>query len=183
MDEQTAKQVKGSVVVSAVASIIMGIIFFCNPLLTGVTLCYFIGAMTLVGGIFKMLFCFRGGPSAGLLLVDGLLCFLLGLLFVSRPDAVATLMVVFMGMYVIMHGIALIGGGMACMKAKVSGGIPVLIMGILLLVLGANLMFAPFTFIMILAGVSLVLDGICMLAMAGSLGANVQQARDQLNNN
>ena len=180
MEDRIVKQVKTGVIISSVASIIMGIMFLANPLLTGFSLCYCIGAMTLISGLFEMVFCFSAGPGAGVLFLDGLLNLLMGSLFVSRPDAVATLLVVFMGMYVIMHGCVLLTGGFACLKAKVPGGVAVLVMGALLLILGLNLMFAPFTFIMVMAGVSLLLDGVCELCMLGSLGQRVKEAQAQL---
>ena len=68
MVNETFHQVKGSVIASGIASILLGILFLGHPLLTGVSFCYFIGGLLVIAGIAKVIFCVTSaeGPASSI---------------------------------------------------------------------------------------------------------------------
>ena len=180
MNEQVLKQMKGSVIASGVVCIVLGFIFLCEPVFSGLTICYFLGAMILVGGLAKVICAFRAAEGAGIIFVDGLLCAIFGILCLARPDVIATILTVFTGVLVIAHGATTLDGGVALMRAKMGGGVLVIIMSVLLIFAGAYMMFAPFALIMIVSGITLLVDGIFIIIFVLFLGKRIQEAKRSL---
>ncbi len=181
MYEQAMKQMKGSIIASGVVCILMGIIFLANPVFSGLSICYFLGALILVGAIAKIICSFRAGEGAGILFVDGLLCGIFGVLCLARPDIIATILTVFAGALVIAHGATTLEGGVALMRAKGGlSGIILIVMSVLLIIAGVYMMFAPFALIMIISGITLVVDGIFIIVFVMCFGKAINDAKNSL---
>ena len=178
--ETLVVRTKGMIVVSSIASIILGILFLAEPVLSGLTFGYFIGAMFVIGGIARVVLCIGQSQNNGGSLVGGLLMLLIGALCISNPSAIASFIAIITGLFVVADGAMGISAGSACMRAKVGGGVFIIIMSAILIVCGVYIMFAPFGFIMIVAGISLIVDGVFSIAFAGKLGKMVHDAKISL---
>lgn len=174
-------RLKGNVIASGIISIILGILFLLNPIISGFTLCYFIGAMILVGGIIKMVMSFSQTYDASSSFVGGLLAFFLGLLCIIRPDIIWDFLTILAGIFVIADGAKGFSDGVICMRAKVGGGVVLIIASILLMICGVFLMFMPFTFIMVMAGIVLLVNGIFSLIFIAAFSDRVEEAKHTLN--
>ena len=180
MNNETLQRVKGSVIASGIASILLGILFLAEPLLTGVSICYFIGGLLVIVGITKVIFCFVNVEGPAPSIIGGVILFLFGLLCLTRPDVIAGLLTVMAGIYIIVDGAATLSEGIFAVRSKISGGIAVVIFSIIFMICGFYVMFAPFTFIMVVAGIVMILDGIFNLVFVGVMSKRINEAKKAL---
>ena len=171
---------KGMIIVSGIASIILGILFLAQPVISGVTFCYFIAAMFVIGGISRIIMCIGNSQNNSGSLVGAILMLLIGFLCFARPDIVASFVTVLTGLFVACDGAVAMSAGFACTRAKVGGGVFIIIMSVLLMICGMYLMFAPFGYIMIISGIALIIDGVFGIILAGKLGKMVHEAKGAL---
>ena len=174
---ETMHQAKGSVIAGGIASILLGILFLAEPLLTGVSICYFIGVLLVVAGIMKMIFCFANAEGAAPSIIGGVILFLFGLLCLNRPDVVASILTIMAGIYIIADSSTKLSEGAFAVRANIGGGAIVVVCSIIFMVCGFFIMFAPFTFIMVLAGVVMILDGIFNLIFVAVLSKKINDAK------
>ena len=179
MFESTFKRVKGSVIASGIASIILGILFLMMPSFSALTICFYIGIMLAIVGIVKMIFCFLQEKGIASSFIGGLLMFLLGIACLYRPDLLADFLTILAGIYVIASGVLTLGEGITCVRAKIGGGVFIVIMSIILIICGFYLMFAPFSYIMIMAGIVLIVDGIFNFILVGALKDRINEAKEE----
>lgn len=177
MHNETLHRVKGSVIASGIASILLGILFLAEPLLAGVSICYFIGGLLVIAGIAKVIFCCVNVEGVASSIIGGVVLFLFGLLCLSRPDVIASLLTVMAGIYIIADGAATLSEGIFAVRNKISGGVVVVIFSIIFMICGFYIMFAPFTFIMVVSGVVMIFDGIFNLVFVGVMSKRIDEAR------
>ena len=171
---------KSMIIVSAIASIILGVLFLAEPAISGAVFCYFLAAMFVIGGVARIVMCIGNSQNNGGSLVGAILMLLIGIMCVARPDIVASFITVMTGMFVACDGAVAMSAGFACTRAKIGGGAFIIVMSVILMVCGIYLMFAPFGYIMIMAGISLIVDGVFSIVFAGKLGGMVHDAKGAL---
>ena len=178
MLESTLNRIKGAIVANGIASIILGILFLVFPVGSGFMLCYFVGALIFIAGIAKIVLAFKSKVDVAFPFVTGLLMVLLGLLCLFRPDSIASFLTILAGVYVVADGAAALTDGIAITRAKVGGGVFIIIMSVLLMICGLYIMFAPFTYIVLVAGIVLIVDGIFNLIFVGAMKRQIQEAKE-----
>ncbi len=174
MKNSILSQVKGSIIASGIASILLGLLFWFNPVLFGLSIGYFAGIVFVAVGIAKVVFSFASPEGVAGSIIGGVVFFLLGLLCLFRPDVIADLLTIMAGIYVIVDASTILSQGIYAAKAKIPGGIPVIIFSILFMICGFYVMFAPFSFIMQVAGIVMVLDGIFNLVFVAVMSKNLK---------
>ena len=177
MRNETIHQAKGSIIASGIASIILGILFLAEPLLTGVSICYFIGVLLAITGIMKVIFCFASAEGVAPSIIGGVVLFLFGLLCINRPDVIVGILTVMAGIYIIADGSSKLSEGIFAVRSHISGGVAVIVCSIILMICGFFIMFAPFTFIMVLSGIVMILDGIFNLVFVGAISKKINEAK------
>ena len=181
MHNETLHRAKGSIIASGIASIILGILFLSEPLLAGVSICYFIGGLLVIAGITKVIFCCINVEGVAMSIVGGVVLFLFGLLCLTRPDVIASLLTVMAGIYVIADAAATLSEGIFAVRNKISGGVVLVIFSIIFMICGFYIMFTPFTFIMVVSGVVMICDGIFNLVFVGVMSKRINDAQQALN--
>ena len=181
MLNETFQRAKGSIIATGIASILLGILFLAEPLIAGVSICYFVGTLLVITGIAKMIFCFTSAQGAAPSIIGGVILFLFGLLCLTRPDIIASILTIMAGIYIIADGAATFSEGVFAVRAKISGGIAVVICSIIFMICGFVIMFAPFTFIMEVSGIVMILDGIFNLVFVGVMSKRINDAKQALN--
>ncbi len=171
------RQLKGTVIVSGIASILLGILFLSSPLLAGLSFCYFIGGLLVATGIAKMFFSMPSADGPAPSILDGVILFLFGLLCFSMPGVVANIITVMSGMYIIADGANTFSKGMYAIRAKISGGVLLVIFAVIFMICGFFVMFAPFSFIMVLSGIVMVFEGIFNLILAATIGKKLEEVQ------
>lgn len=177
MSNELLQRVKGSAVASGIASILLGVLFLAQPLLTGVSICYFIGGILVIVGIMKMIFSFTNAEGPASSIAGGVILFLFGLLCFNRPDVIIGLLTVMAGVYIIADGTRILSEAIFAVRAKIVGAAVVVVLAIIFIICGFCIMFAPITFIMELSGVVMILDGIFNLVFVGAMSKKITEAR------
>ncbi len=179
MIQETFSRARGSIIVGGIAAIILGILFLSQPLLAGVSICYFIGAMLAIAGVANIIFSIASKQEGGQSILLGVILLLFGIVCLARPDVIANLLTIMAGIYVIADGAMTFSDGIFCVRNKIGGGVLVVIMSVILIIAGFYMMFASFAFIMVLSGIALIADGVFSFVVAVALGKQIREAKDE----
>ncbi len=155
------KKIKWETVLTAIMAIVVGIVFIVTPVSSGAVLCYVAGVMLLALGIYFFVKFFTARLAMPGFLVYGIMLMLLGIFCLVRPDMVLGVITVVFGIYLVLDGMFKVRDGIQCVRDHIKGGWMLFILAALTIVLGVIVMFGSFDSIMIMAGVSLIIDGVC----------------------
>ncbi|SDZ75962.1 HdeD family acid-resistance protein [Microbulbifer marinus] len=122
-----------------ILTIILGVVALMAPSITGLSIAVFIGALVLVGGIFRLIWSFRAGSfGRGLVSIAlGVLTVLAGVIMLSNPLLAAGMLTVLLAIYFIVDGIAevLTGFGSSPESGRgwlILGGMVSILLGVIL---------------------------------------------------
>ena len=87
------------------------------------------------------------------------------------------LLTVIFGIFIVIDGSTSIADSIECARAHVEGWVGMLILSVVTVVLGGLVMFGPFDTVMIFAGISLIIDGICDIIMICVFSHKVREAK------
>ncbi len=177
MVKETFRQIKGGIIVSGIASILLGILFLGQPLLSGVSFCYFIGGLLVIAGIANVIFGITNADGTAPSILSGVILFLFGLLCFNRPDVIVGIMAMMAGIYIIADAANIMSQGIYAVRTKTSGGVVAIVFAVILMICGFYVLFAPFGFIMTVAGFSMILEGIFTLVFVGALSKKLNEAK------
>ncbi len=102
----------GWVLLNAACNIVLGLVFLLHPLITATVIPWLAGAFVIAYGVFACVAAFKLrklGSSWGLMLANGIVSLLCGVVFVVLPDVFA----LFLGMLLIMRGVTMAAYGVA----------------------------------------------------------------------
>lgn len=171
------KRIKWETVLMALTAIIVGIAFIAAPASSGAVIVYLAGALLLCIGIycfvkfFTMRFTLPGFMFAGIILM------LVGVFFLVRPGVVQGVLTVLFGVYLILDGLFKVREGIECVRLHVKGSWSMFVLAAVTVVLGLLVMFGTFADIMIIAGTSLIIDGVMDIFTTIYLSAYVHKAK------
>lgn len=148
-----------------------GIVVFCNPAESYMTLSVMFGILMLVTGVSELVvavtshnfFAMRGYSVAG-----GILDLLIGIFLCSYPGVTLVVLPVILGVYMLYHSFMLIGFGSDLKAFRVKGSGYAIAGGIILLILSTLILINPFHFgtsaVVILTGAALLVMGFAFIA-------------------
>ena len=84
------------------------------------------------------------------------------------------------GLFLIIDGLSKVQDGVYCARDKVKGWWVLVLDAILMVVLGAIVMFGTFEYVMIFAGISLIVDGVRNFITTAVFASKVRKARKEL---
>ncbi|MDO5112167.1 MAG: DUF308 domain-containing protein [Clostridia bacterium] len=148
--------------------ILLGLVMIIWPDASRSIACYALGAMTALYGVIR-LFVYFTSPERELMggdLLLGIIAGLLGLLIILRANAIMTILVALLGIFVITDSVVKIFYCLQLKRAGLSGWKGYLTGMCVLLAVGVFMLFDPFSSanaMIICAGVFLFLDGVCNL--------------------
>ncbi len=147
-----------------------GIVVFCNPVESYLTLSILFGVVMLASGIVELVVAFSSRNyfmMRGYNIVGGILDVIVGIMLCSMPSVTAVLLPIFLGIWVMYHSFMIIGfaGDLSAFNVRGSGwGIA---SGIVLLLLSILIIFKPFSVgtaaVVILTGIALIVLGAIMI--------------------
>ncbi|MCR4859068.1 MAG: DUF308 domain-containing protein [Bacteroidales bacterium] len=133
------KSTKIFLALSGILLIILGVVCICNPAETLFTSAWLIGLLTLLSGIFTMIFTFRTQrflPNSGSRMLSALLQIILGILFLSHKALLSASLPVIFAFWIIIEGITLAIESFDFKKVGFSAWWCILLLGICAAVLG-----------------------------------------------
>lgn len=153
--------------ITSVILVFFGFYLLFNPELALTTLTLWIGLFVLLGGVLALTG--LGYERSGLLLFDGIIGIVFGLLLLSTSmfDAAEVMIVLFFGLWILFRGLNKIIQAIRARKDGLSGWYIILIMGILEIIFGViafiNPIIAVFA-IAVIIGLDLIVSGIASIA-------------------
>jgi len=162
-----------------------GIVVFCNPLESYLTLSLLFGIVMLVTGVVELIVAVSSRNyfmMRSYNIVGGILDLMVGILLCAMPTITAALLPIFLGIWVMYHSFMLIGLFGDLNMFNVPGAGWGIAGGVLLLILSVLIIFRPFfgaAVVVILTGVALIVIGVIMIAVSlrlRSLHRSVQQS-------
>lgn len=148
-----------------------GIVVFCNPAESYMTLSVMFGILMLATGVAELIvavtshnfFAMRGYSVAG-----GIMDLLIGIFLCSYPGVTIVVLPVILGVYLLYHSFMLIGFGSDLKAFRVEGNGYAIAGGTILLILSILILINPFNFgtsaVVILTGTALLVMGFAVTA-------------------
>lgn len=159
--------------ITGILSIIAGIVVFCKPIESYLTLSIMFGILMLVSGIVELAV---SGTSRnyfttrGYNIINGILNLLLGLFLCCYPGVTVVMLPVFLGVWMMFNSFTIIGLGSDMDSFRVRGSGWVIAGGVILLLLSLGIIFFPLTLgtasVIVLTGCLLIVFGIIVIALS-----------------
>lgn len=150
-----------------------GIVVFCNPVESYLTLSIMFGVLMLVTGIVELVVASTSRnyfAMRGYSIIGGICDLLLGVLMCCYPGMTLVLLPVMLGVYMLYHSFMIIGFGSDLQAFRVPGAGWSIVLGILFLLLSIFVLINPFSIgigaVIVLTGVSMLLLGAAFVAGA-----------------
>lgn len=155
------KRIKWESLITAIMAILIGVAFVVWPQNTGNVLCYISGVIFIILGVSAIIRSIAMGLAISAeYMVFGLALLLGGIFCLVRPDAVKGIITVIFGVYLVADGISKMRYGVICSRSQVRGSWVLFIISVLTVALGCVVMFGSFDSVMLIAGISLIVDGV-----------------------
>jgi len=162
MIKEYLKKIKWETLFTAVFAIAIGILFLIFPSSTSNVLCYVAGGIFLALGIVYFTRFLTGEFIFGsYVLIFSILLAVFGLFCIIKPSTIKAIITVVFGLFLVLDGVVKMQEGIECARANVKNWWIMIALSMLTITLGVVVMFGTFDNVMIFAGISLIIDGIC----------------------
>jgi len=158
---------KGSSVLMAAITFILGLILVIFPGTATVTLCLILGIALMVLAVVAAIFYFKDRGDANkrgiVTLIIAAVAFLLGLWMVISPVFWVRFLFIIFGLLMLYHGFVDISNALAMKNGGMQRWWIYLIMAVITMILGIVVIIAPFitmTFMVVLCGIALIFDAV-----------------------
>ena len=168
-------------IIAAILAIVVGVLFIILPKDSADVLCLIVGILLICAGAFTLVANIFSGFFLGAhLLIVGIMLILLGTFCLTNPENIMKVLTVLFGLYIVIDGATSIVDSVYCAKAKIKGWGLLLVLAILSIRLGTAVMFSTFDTIMIFAGCSLIIDGVCDIVETIVFSHKIKEAKKKL---
>lgn len=163
------EKMKTNLILNALLTILIGILFIANPGRSGILIAAIAGAVILISGIIDVIR-FLGTKnrdmSASGVLVLGIAKLILGVIILTHTGAMLTLLIYLFGLFVLFGGIHSLSGALRLKKSDISGWPAHLTLAVLIIAAAVFMLFFPFAVVetaITISGVILIVDGVTEL--------------------
>ena len=168
-------------IIAAILAIVVGVLFIILPKDSADVLCLIAGILLIFAGAFTLVaYIFSGFFLGAHLLIVGIMLILFGTFCLTNPENIMKVLTVLFGLYIVIDGATSIVDSVYCAKAKIKGWGLLLVLAILSIGLGTAVMFSTFDTIMIFAGCSLIIDGVCDIIETIVFSHKIKEAKKKL---
>ena len=166
------KCLKWRSLIIAFSAILIGLLFILTPQTSADVICYVAGILLLASGIAAVVSYLASGRLFGsYALVSGIVLLVCGVFCLLRPEVIQGLLTVIFGVFLVIDGMVTLQDGIDCARAKLA---------VITIALGCVILFGKFDSIMLLAGISLIVDGMFDLIATLAFSKRVREARQKL---
>ena len=159
--------------ITGILSIIAGIVVFCNPIESYITLSIMFGILMLISGIVELVVSTTSRNyfiTRSYSIVGGILDLLIGLFLCCYPRITLVVLPVILGVWMMFHSFMIIGLGSDMDSFRVRGSGWVIAGGVILLLLSFGITFFPLTLgtasVVILTGCAFIFFGALLIALS-----------------
>lgn len=166
MEKKSLKTYKTWAIVLSAVTMVLGLVMICWPNISAVAICYLMGAVCIVVGIYEIIRYFDLGLIGVLFRYDlflGIMSVLAGILLVLHPDGGVVILPVVLGFYIILASVFSIQISTEARHFGFSGWWGALLLGIAGAILGVLMILDPFrgaAALMVFTGISLLVTGV-----------------------
>lgn len=172
------KRAKWESIVIAVVTFILGLVCVLMPAESASVLTVIFGVALVITGITLFVqFVMLGGFIAGNLLAMSIALLMCGVLCLLRPDLVQGFLTVLFGAYILVDSLVALSDSLVCASARVSGWVVMFVCSLVTAVLGIIVMFAGFEWVMMFAGISLMIEAARRFVITITMSGKVRQAK------
>ena len=176
------KKIKWETLITALFAIAIGIVFIVMPQSSADVTCIVLGSILVALGAFLLALYLLSFVSLSHLLLLGILLVTTGILFLTQPGIMKNLFSIVLGLFLIVDGIIKFENGISCTSAKVKGSWLLYVMAICSVALGFVVVFGSFDYVMLLCGISLVIDGVFDIVTTIVFSSYVRKTEKQIKN-
>ena len=158
---------------TGILSIIAGIIVFCNPIESYLTLSIMFGILMLISGIVELVVSATSRnyfTTRGYSIANGILNLILGIFLCCYPRVTMLALPVILGVWMLLNSFTIIGLGSDMDSFRVRGSGWVIAGGVILLLLSLGITFFPLTLgtasVVILTGCAFIFFGALLIALS-----------------
>ena len=175
------KCLKWRSLIIAFSAILLGLLFILTPQTSADVICYVAGILLLASGIAAVVSYLASGRLFGsYALVSGIVLLVCGVFCLLRPEVIQGLLTVIFGVFLVIDGMVTLQDGIDCARAKLGGWWVLAALAVITIALGCVILFGKFDSIMLLAGISLIVDGVFDLIATLAFSKRVHEARQKL---
>ena len=175
------KCLKWRSLIIAFSAILIGLLFILTPQTSADVICYVAGILLLASGIAAVVSYLASGRLFGsYALVSGIVLLVCGVFCLLRPEVIQGLLTVIFGVFLVIDGMVTLQDGIDCARAKLGGWWVLAALAVITIALGCVILFGKFDSIMLLAGISLIVDGVFDLIVTLAFSKRVREARQKL---
>ncbi len=175
------KCLKWRSLIIAFSAILIGLLFILTPQTSADVICYVAGILLLASGIAAVVSYLASGRLFGsYALVSGIVLLVCGVFCLLRPEVIQGLLTVIFGVFLVIDGMVTLQDGIDCARAKLGGWWVLAALAVITIALGCVILFGKFGSIMLLAGISLIVDGVFDLIATLAFSKRVREARQKL---
>ena len=175
------KCLKWRSLIIAFSAILIGLLFILTPQTSADVICYVAGILLLASGIAAVISYLASGRLFGsYALVSGIVLLVCGVFCLLRPEIIQGLRTVLFGVFLVIDGMMTLQDGVDCARARLAGWWVPVLLGAVTIALGCVVLFGKFDSIMLLAGISLIVDGVFDLIVTFAFSKRIRTAREKL---
>lgn len=171
-------KLKWEKLVTAIVAIVLGIVFVADPNGSGDAVCKVAGVAMIVLAAAMLIRYFTSAQLFPENLIFSAVLLLLGIFFIAKSGVVMTVLGLFFGIFLVIDGASKIRDGIDAAKAKMQGWWIWFLLALLTIVLGVLVMFGES--VMMLLGVSLIVDGVSDIVTTLWLSAGVRKVKKEI---
>lgn len=175
-------KLKWEKLIAAIAAIVLGIVFVVNPDGAGDAVCKIAGIAMIVLSVALLTRYFLSKWLFPENLVFSAALLLLGIFFIAKSGTVLTVIGLLFGIFIVIDGASKFCDGLDAMKAKAQGWWIWFVLALLTVVLGILVMFGEGESVMLLLGISLLIDGVSDVVTTLWLSAGVRKVKREIKN-
>ena len=156
------KCLKWRSLIIAFSAILIGLLFILTPQTSADVICYVAGILLLASGIAAVVSYLASGRLFG------------------SYALVSGIVLLVCGVFLVIDGMVTLQDGIDCARAKLGGWWVLAALAVITIALGCVILFGKFGSIMLLAGISLIVDGVFDLVATLAFSKRVREARQKL---
>lgn len=160
---ETFRHIRGQLLLVAIGSLALGILMLLQPGLFLQMICYVMGALLIAYGVIGILNCLKKHLARVFPIVFYVIVAGIGIYVIAAPETVSSILPVIFGILLILDGMLNLRHGIGLRRFGDPGSITILILGIITVVLGAVILFHPYSTAQLtfrLAGAALAYNGL-----------------------
>ena len=171
-------KLKWEKLITAIVAIVLGIVFVADPNGSGDAVCKVAGVAMIVLAAAMLIRYFTSAQLFPENLIFSAVLLLLGIFFIAKSGVVMTVLGLFFGIFLVIDGASKIRDGIDAAKAKIQGCWIWFLLALLTIVLGVLVMFGES--VMMLLGISLIVDGVSDIVTTLWLSAGVRKVKKEI---